>query len=811
MKTVKVKKEVSDIIDREKDIKYLCTKIIENSNTTVHFLHAKTAIGKSSLTTKLANKVAFFKDTIIIRTPPNNLKESNEWIYVDEIFEKISEYYKLTDFSFENFIVSIKNEAIRRNIIETFINTAKNTSFIEAVTWTSIERVFKLGKFSPMQLVAENNFNTRRIKSNYLEYILDNKECLIILDNLQNIDYFSLKSIIEIINSTQNSNNYFIFEYTLTENNSYEKLLSLMDMFPCNGVNVLSSEVDKLPSEYAVDIINHTLDNKPLDMDFNTDVKNYFESEGSGNLRQLIDYALNYDKLKHCIKYHVSPTLENLVGLSENSKLLLSAIIMNGGKIHISIIDNIFYNIDIHKKIAKELNDHYLIVLNDSYYYLSHASISDMWHKYSDKFEIIDSETYSKLEPIYLDILKYPEAQYVTSDYALLSLLKLYSTFDPSKISSLIKKLKDMILFNITPLKAWNYLSIFIEFTKQNPEYYLNVYFDILCICFELELYNEGFECIYILKKNQIQSDLLILYESMYLSALDKHPMNIKFCNENENILKTERGRFCLQLISLSSYRSIGDNESCISLFLKLRDNKYKKYLEYGYLLRLTDMFLPKDECLNYVEDSVDFFNNKNMKHQVGKSLITLSYVLSGLGKTDLALEKVKLAEQYLKDKRMGEHMFLVNKAAIMLLQGNYSKEVLEYLNRAEFSATVPFDKLAIYINQIVWCIENPDKAHIANLIIKNAERLLNEEPDLHIHALLYYDLYVYYKNDPNENMKSKYYYNKAKEIMQYCLPVRDRILNKEHVSTKFILTKKWHICYLSYWTFDILINQDDI
>ena len=192
-----------------------------------------------------------------------------------------------------------------------------------------------------------------------------------------------------------------------------------------------------------------------------------------------------------------------------------------------------------------------------------------------------------------------------------------------------------------------------------------------------------------------------------------------------------------IKLISLSSYRSLNLIHECNSIHKELlRDKNFRKTAEYPFFLRLCEMYLDRDKSLKYLSQSVTLFTKEENYIQAGKSLISYSYILASQGKLKKARQKIEKAELYLSNKRMGSHMFLVNKAAISLYSGDFSERVWDMLNNSEITAVVPFDKLAIIVNKLVWCIENKN-SNRHEMLIKQAKDLLKQEPDRHIHLSL--------------------------------------------------------------------------
>ena len=101
-------------------------------------------------------------------------------------------------------------------------------------------------------------------------------------------------------------------------------------------------------------------------------------------------------------------------------------------------------------------------------------------------------------------------------------------------------------------------------------------------------------------------------------------------------------------------------------------------------------------------------------------------------------------------------------------------------------------------------CIENHafDKC---DLLINKIHRLFEFVQDKHMHAFINYNLYLYYNARGNDET-ARIHYQKADELKDYCHTLKCRLL---HISTDdhtdFLLTKPWHVCFLTYWCYDLL------
>ena len=82
--------------------------------------------------------------------------------------------------------------------------------------------------------------------------------------------------------------------------------------------------------------------------------------------------------------------------------------------------------------------------------------------------------------------------------------------------------------------------------------------------------------------------------------------------------------------------------------------------------------------------------------------------------------------------------------------------------------------------------------------LINTATNLTPREPDKHIHALLYYNIYLFYKKVGNEEQE-RIYYNKAYEVRDWCIPMKEMMEGGKNQRKH-----EWYNCFLEYWTYDL-------
>lgn len=807
---------ISEVIDRDDESDEIKNDLMSCQKNKVRFVYAQSAVGKSSLSKKVIEKYnSIDRFTIVVKTPPENTTLNvSEWFYIDRIFECINQYFcqsfKYKKYSFDYYIKNTKDKALKKliyeNILEQLTNSRSKIDVFSVFLSYSIKKLLQIGEFDSNKMTDCNSYNSRMIKIRYILFILKKLDVFLILDNIQNIDDVSWKYLVSWLTLTKNRRHYFLLEYTLSNTSTFEHLVKLMEQIRDTGADVEYSKLNKLPDEYVIDIIDKQFPNKPQDLSFNINLINLYKSDSAGNIRKLIDYTINYSPKTI---FSESPTLENLLSLSIISKYILAILINCSGELNIEVFQTLIQLMNISKvdnEVAlSELLDRQIIEVYPDKIIICHSSLSDEWMNNVSFFDEYDKLAYINLNKYFSNILYHSDDKN-DREYAWLFLLKLYSRKDPVKIEELLLAINDGALEQVSPENTWSYLYKLIENTKDKIFMLQNMYFSILKICFEMELYSQGYQCIKLIENtlNIENCNKLILYKCMFLSALDKHKENIELYNQYIfKVKKYSRIYFNLKLIVLCSYRSLNEYDKCIEIHKDLiKQKRFMHRYEYCIFLRLTNIYLSDDKAVLYAKKSVKEFKKLGNNVQEAKSLITYAKLLAGLGRYEKAKKLIKKAEGLMGNKYIGRHMIYTNYAAFLLMNHHTSEEIWMLLDQSECTAVVPYDKLAIIVNKLVWCYENKQYDALDNLI-NRANKLIPLEPDEHIHVLIYYNLYLIFK-EIGEVDKSTKYFNLAYKNRDKCKFVKARFENRYSREMYHRLRHLWHICFLSYWTYDL-------
>lgn len=715
MKTI-IWQQSDVIVDREVESDEIVKIISQNwDKKTVHYICSETAIGKTSLITKVIEK--YDKDDcdiIRIKTKPcNDDNGDTAWYYLQELFDGITKYFEKLEeengyaLTFDNFLNEYNDASVNRtrlaSVLETLFGSDSKKGLFKNVCYLALKKILKLNEYSTDQLKNDTSVDSVLVKINYINHVLKNRKVLLIIDNFQNIDNQSLGCFRDWINDV--------------ENGTYQIL--------------------------------HNINN-------------------------------------------------------QETLAMLSLIIFHQGKITRKHAETILFpELDISNAI-RELLELNLIEETDAYYELKHASIIDQWEKHMDEFQQINTVVYGRTKKYYLGYLE--SSNISESNEAWIRLLYLYSKVEPFEIKKLLPQLESQIIISISPEDSWDYIKQLYDIIKEDILKNKAVIFRLLEICYKLELYANGYEILcYLENSGQLsESKLLFLHKLLYLSALDQHETVVElFENIKPEISLESRIGLNMMLACLSSYRYTGQITECLKIHKKILATPiYKTYDEYAIFLRLTNIYLPNKKALKYAKQSVELLDKHNNVYQKGKSQITYAKLLAGLGKNDKALNVLRKAEESLKNHAIRGNILWIDEADILMDQGIHDDYVWDLLQKSEFTAVIPYDKLAIIIVKLAWCYEN-DQFAKANLLIERGQNLIPLEPDHHIHALFYYNAYAVL-NKSGETERSQIYYKKAYALKEHSRYIKARIDEPKTKEEKNRIKHPWYIIYLSFWNHDI-------
>lgn len=809
-----------ELVDRTEEFDVLLSEVLYTTKSRGTIICASTGVGKTALSNKIVKYLGDSYNLVInIKTDPENSSTNyKEGKFLSNIFARtvniLDACRDKKKFTFSYFISHNKSKSLRKarkeRLFEDAFNSNTKRRLCKIILYYIFRRIFNLGEFNSDSLIKEDRSSSIRIMNYYLRYLMSNLKIFLKIDNIQNIDETSLTYILGWMNEYKDMGHYFLYEYTIDKNNTLSRAFKLAEKFKDSGIAINLRQLDFLEDENALNALKMATPYKIYTANDEASIKYYYNNIGCGNIRKLIDYdCSSHNNSTECY----DPTYEKLLALDKEHLYIIAIIILCNGSISTTFYEGIFENDPLIKDKINSLEilcnkNLRILELNSNNIKIEHASIIDSWNKHETDFLQYSLLAYSRLQHFLKKEIGCKTSFYISKQKATILLLQLYKKYDFKLIINLLDDIEELSRSELSVNNVWEILKIIVDSTNTDAQLYIQIYIKIIQICFKCELYRNGLDCIKILEsKINLDFPIIFIYKCLFLSALDQHKESIIVaCTIITTWKSNPRILLNANLIMLNNNRSINNKEECQYIGRSIEStNEYKRYPEYGYFLRLSSLYLNRQFSITKVKESVDFFRKLGDNVQEGKSLITYANHLAVIGELKEAKKELAKAERKLKNTKFGQHMIMVNKAAIKLLDNEFTEEIWDLLEQAELSAVVPFDKLAILNNKLIWCIENKVYTK-ADLIVNQIKRLFTFEPDKHLHSFMNYNLYLFY-SDLHSLSEAKKFYEIADSLKEYCVTLNLRIKQKDSKERQFLLSKRWHVCFLEYWTFDVLMQ----
>lgn len=813
----------SEFVDREIETNNILKIINECKLNTAIITTSRTGIGKSVLSKKIMKNISDDFICFCIDTKPsNNNVNSFEGEYIRLLFNSLYEFYNPTDkkdmnfpkMSFKYFInhhckKSTKKDIRNQQLNEIIASCTNKIGLVFVIICFFIKRMFGLDYYDFKKYTTDNTTQILSICSKYIEFILKSGCHFLCIDNFQNIDNLSFRYIQELMCNTLLKKNVFLFEYTLTEAENLERVIKIRDSLSCTGSNIVIYKLENMSPEYAYKAIYTRY---PTISTMKEEIIEYYKYNACGNIRKIEDYVLcNVSDDK---KTNFDPAIENISTLSNESKLLLSILSLHNGQISIDTIYNIFelsrdkFSHDIEYCLNETCKKYKMIIIKNNYLEFKHASILDAWKSYSINYPMHSYIAYRNLESYYSEVLK---SKTKDMSFVLQILLELYLEFEPIKIYPLVSDIKSLVYSTISPQKAWTFMHGFINTLGNKINMFVSLLYQMIDWCCDFDLI---YEAKYILDMIERDSEFeknmrynFCLCKINYL--LGNYDVVISTAINNLEKAISEEEFLYYNLFLIIAYRSSNQYSKMQDIVdILSKDKKYNNCVVYGFFLRLAEVYRNKESSIKSIEDSIAFFEKNKLNYQMAKSYISLSYIYALNGKLDKATESIMQAKKVFGNDCTYSYMIKVNKACIMMLEGCVNSTVFNLLDSAENLVENDFNRLAIINNKIICCIEGINSQQ-RSYLTHRASELLMRVNDKHMHAIVNYNLYLL--NREHEPDKAQKYYKTAESNHEHCKTLSIRLgKSKPDATSTFLLSKPWHVCFLSCWEMDYIIPQSE-
>lgn len=777
----------SDIIDRDVEsdeiAEYICSQEERNR---ILWVCADTGVGKTSLIKKALKKQNSSKKIIKVKTPPVN---QNDCIIQGQYFSYIASAANesLRNFggSLKDFLLSGVENRVGKAEIQKVLESGIS-KFPQTVLTTIISRYTQTGVNDVNQYLINTDINSVLVQREYLRYTLMAHDTLLYISNMQNIDSRSLSELEKLIAST--SNIFFLFEFT-TQKGNLDSIHKYNELFQ-EHADIAIEVLDLLPMNYAVSIMG----NVPIAN--YQEWEEYYKTVICGNLYKV----QNIDaKTKNCFSHD---PLEKIYDLTLEGTVILQIVILHDGEISLIKFYHVLSKCDV--RYLLYFNNHFddlsaYLKKNEKTMNLIHSSVKDFLLD-STNLSIEKSKliAYSILRDTFNTDLVQCNYNWYTKKELILYLVKLYSASNTEKVIDLLEKFKELIVDEI----AIEQINLLFDQLSDELENFYNkrIIIKIIKISYDLGLYSKAYKFL----TDHFQYDInFYMYKAILLNRLDKHSECIQYCNTIENECKSHRFQLTIQLIKMLSLRTLNKKHKYRALYFELLNNEdYKGCLEYGFLLRNSEILYSPVNDIPYIKRSIEHFKyHKNVKNEVYAQL-TLATEYAYAGK----IKEAKNILHTIKDaffKTTTEKHIYYNDVAAVELQGRCPTELtLINLEQGLLSSRNSYDTLTILSNKICWYIMG--KKSISNIdeFKKQLNRYIKIEPDLRICKRIYFNLHQYFQYVASDNKSAQYYWQKA-SAMEHVI---DDKLNKMMLleSSNAYTKPQVYISFITYWHFDI-------
>lgn len=811
------------------DRKEFCEKIVnlieKTQETSLFIIYSDVGVGKSTVSKKVKNIIDanHNKEVIVVRSAQEN-DRIQEGLFLKNTFKSIAKYYekKVSNKGLKNrikyeqyrFISYLKKKENFTTIIQcindNFDNLTSSVGDKKKMAFASVKTLlmYILMIIGVVKDIKVEKVSDPHIMMDYIKYILNSGNIILNLDNVQNFDNTSLEKFLDCLIDTKEKNNFVLFEFTLfSDFSNLEKLRLIEKSFDNADIANESLQLDNLDIE---DVVKIAYDNCTLvDKEFETLVVDNYGLFYKGNLKKVEDFASIYSKE---LPYDTDPTFEKIRKSSSVEQFILGVVINSNAIIKKQILELILEESALHytPNILKTMceNNSFLEDTGDEIK-IVHSSIIDSWNANNHIFKKYDLLAYQKSEKVYSRMLENELFPATTKQECLLLLFKLYNKFEFTKLNDILPYIDEVIYDFMSVNELERYLKSLVSAIKNNKEVISYIY-SIIEIAIRFQMYSIMQICLDKIENildNNLDEKFYIYQYIRLLQSEDFEELDRIFSHKKTGIHENsdEFNNYSL-LVELLTYKHLGRLEECQRIIEHIQDNdRIKNTVQYAYFLRLAEIYDRRDAAIPKVEKSINLFSNLNLPIQVAKSRVSLAFLYAISGKINEAVEELAKAENVLLKNIENKYVFNINKACIQLLKTDFSEETWNLLDEIENYTKIKFDQIAIVNDKLIWCIENSDYSKAVYLQKKGLE-LLAMEPNKHLHAIFYYNCYVLNERMGNHE-ESAIFYSKAQKNKEFCRTLKARLEGKDVVedNTTFLLSKPWHVCFVSYGYFDFI------
>ncbi len=780
------------IVDREREAKQIGQLLQDSTQNVSHvlILCADSGYGKSSIIYKVKEIYDNLNSQIIIvDTPPANSNMAPvEGQYLNYIAETLDNKLK-PEYSLESFLYSSDNNYQHLINADSLLQAGHS---IPSAIFAALGKTI-LTDLQAERLLYDTSVDSILVLKNYIVSTIMRTGAIIDITNAQNIDATSFRVIRSILQDPYSKK--LILEYT-TENGNVTEAAKFADRLGCTYTLM---KIDKLPFEFALSIIGIPANAQKI-----CEIESFYRDVVKGNLYKIVQAKM--DSETDIINYSQDPIEKKVDSLGFASKLLLAILCLHEGemdtRVFCEILNLIQMSFFVPANWDADLNtliDHY-----DGKIRLRHASITESFPLTIENTAALSA--YHYLVEYYEDIC-HSSTITLYQKQAVVQLVKLHSRFDPKRMIPLLEKFKRIIIEMLSEADAFALIKQAFEVLDNTRETVYHI--RLVALCYEAGFYRGALELLSRIKSLSSVSGRV--YMCMLLNRNDQHLKALELCEKLLHSTDNPRYKLIIMMVKMLSERSLNRVRDYKNTFKRIeKSQNYQNVLEYGFFLRNAQIVLPYKASIQYVQKSIDFFEQKGEKQYSAYSQLTYSIQLARLGRLTRAENILNSIVPMLLNASFEKHIVYVNQAAIRLLKRNANEQTLMLLDKALLTVTTVFDRIVILNNMLCALIINKGSLSEFEQLKALLKTEIFNEPDQRLRQKTYLNFYLYCR-DISGNIEEAHQWKKAAinvGVRKGNQTIEDVFLfdEKPEEDLRFLATRNFCVSFITYWHFDIPI-----
>ena len=730
----------------------------------VIYVYGKSGIGKTALVNNVLGQIS---NEHIYNVRINHSSEYADGYFYRELAKSIS-IKKVKDLNLTAFVTELKSIVANKQAIRKGVDSLKSSivdmapgiaiKFINALFDASSE----ISSFDENKILNSYDIGAFSLINEYVQYIFNHESNIVHFENIQDIDYVSLKALIELVKQPNNST--FIFEYTSNLNGHYS-LAELIDNIVITGAKVITMPIGPLSHNDIVKIIDQFPNAQKSVITGNLMID-------PENLRTLIDYLYMVMYNPYSIEgpQQHDFTKMSLNHLSTNERFILAMIFNHIEPVPHSIFDEatlLYHNYNHTIYCGELLKSSLQSLIDKGFIYEDPHRGFVITHDYIST-SIINSSMWDHLHLITQQFWYsyYSNSQQISSVSKSTSLCKQLFYAACLKKYAIVLHLLDSLYYEatkmISPDNLLETITVLKKSLPKNSSVLDKIDMWLITLHCSLSNYKQAYD---IICSSNCSGPKYTLMKIIVLEELGYKQDALTICEEE---IKSTQDKSCGYFIALRSTRImlnyiLGNYNKVVTEYQDcLNNSSYTSQVEYGYVLRNAELVY-SDSCyeasLAPIWDSVLHFKDKGATKMEAYSRLTFGVQSALAGRLKKAEKQFEIAQRLLRDDVTERHSIFNNIAVVRMFQSLYDEETKWALLQALLTVKEGyFDYTAIHVNLLAlldWRNEDDDALQIIPKLIEAIET--RTYYNVEIVASAYYNIAQFYKKIGNINLYSEY------------------------------------------------------